>query len=55
MRRSPLRITAALRAELRWIPRRRPRWGYLRAHQLLLDEGWRINRSALNDFGARRV
>ena len=35
---------AALRAELRRISRRRPRWGYRRAHQLLLDEGWEINR-----------
>ena len=35
---------AALRAELRRISRRRPRWGYRRAHQLLLEEGWRINR-----------
>ena len=33
----------ALRAELRRISRRRPRWGYRRAHQLLLDEGWRLN------------
>jgi putative transposase len=35
---------AALRSELRRISRRRPRWGYRRAHQLLLDEGWAINR-----------
>lgn len=34
----------ALRAELRRISRRRPRWGYRRAHQLLLDEGWQLNR-----------
>jgi putative transposase len=34
----------ALRSELRRISRRRPRWGYRRAHQLLLDEGWAINR-----------
>jgi putative transposase len=34
----------ALRAELRGISRRRPRWGYRRAHQLLLDDGWEINR-----------
>jgi putative transposase len=33
-----------LRATLRRISRRRPRWGYRRAHQLLLDEGWRVNR-----------
>lgn len=35
---------AALRAEMRRISRRRPRWGYRRAHQLLLDEGWELNR-----------
>lgn len=35
---------AALRAEPRRISRRRPRWGYRRAHQLLLDEGWTLNR-----------
>ncbi len=35
---------AALRAELRRISRKRPRWGYRRAHQLLLDEGWQLNR-----------
>ncbi len=34
----------ALRSELRRISRRRPRWGYRRAHQLLLEEGWTINR-----------
>ena len=34
----------ALRAELRRISRKRPRWGYRRAHQLLLDQGWQINR-----------
>jgi putative transposase len=34
----------ALRSELRGISRRRPRWGYRRAHQLLLDEGWALNR-----------
>jgi putative transposase len=34
----------ALRAELRRISRRRPRWGYRRAHQLLLEEGWQLNR-----------
>ena len=37
-------MIAALRAELRRISRRRPRWGYRRAHQLLLDEGWELNR-----------
>jgi len=35
---------AALRAELRQISRERPRWGYRRAHRLLLDQGWRVNR-----------
>jgi len=35
---------AALRAELRRISRERPRWGYRRAHQLLLEQGWRHNR-----------
>jgi putative transposase len=35
---------AALRAELIRISRERPRWGYRRAHQLLLDDGWAINR-----------
>jgi len=34
----------ALRAELRRISRRRPRWGYRRAHRLLLEEGWQVNR-----------
>jgi putative transposase len=33
-----------LRAALRQISRARPRWGYRRAHQLLLDEGWVLNR-----------
>ena len=34
----------ALRRELREISRQRPRWGYRRAHQLLLERGWRHNR-----------
>ena len=34
---------AALRAELRRISRRRARWGYRRAHQLLIEDGWEIN------------
>ncbi len=34
---------AALRAELRRISRERPRWGYRRAHRLLLDDGWQLN------------
>jgi putative transposase len=35
---------AALRAALRKISRDRPRWGYRRAHQLLLEQGWALNR-----------
>jgi putative transposase len=34
---------AALRAELRRFSRDRPRWGYRRAHQHLLDQGWSVN------------
>ena len=34
---------AALRAELRRISRERPRWGYRRAHRLLLEDGWELN------------
>ena len=34
----------ALRAQLREISRQRPRWGYRRAHALLVREGWEINR-----------
>jgi putative transposase len=34
----------ALRSQLRSISRKRPRWGYRRAHQLLLEQGWQINR-----------
>jgi putative transposase len=34
----------ALRARLREISAKRPRWGYRRAHQLLLEEGWSLNR-----------
>ncbi len=29
---------------MRGISRRRPRWGYRRAHQLLLEQGWQLNR-----------
>ena len=29
---------------MRRISRRRPRWGYRRAHQLLLEQGWQLNR-----------
>jgi putative transposase len=44
-RHAPVRAAddAALRAELRRISRERPRWGYRRAHQLLLDDGWQLN------------
>jgi hypothetical protein len=28
----------------RQISRWRPRWGYRRAHQPLLEQGWRVNR-----------
>ena len=37
------RDDAALRAALRKISRERPRWGYRRAHHLLLQDGWQIN------------
>ena len=35
---------AALRAELRKISKRKPRWGYRRAHARLVEEGWSLNR-----------
>jgi putative transposase len=35
---------AALRAALRALSRKRPRWGYRRAHARLLEEGWSLNR-----------
>jgi len=35
---------AALRARLRRLSRKRPRWGYRRAHAELVGEGWQINR-----------
>ena len=35
---------AALLARLRELSRKRPRWGYRRAHADLLEEGWEINR-----------
>jgi putative transposase len=35
---------AALRADLLAFSRRRPRWGYRRAHRHLLDQGWAVNR-----------
>ena len=34
----------ALRARLRELSRERPRWGYRRAHALLCEEGWSVNR-----------
>jgi putative transposase len=34
----------ALRERLREISRERPRWGYRRAHAMLLEEGWSHNR-----------
>ncbi len=34
---------AALQAQLRRISRERPRWGYRRAHALLLQDGWTLN------------
>ncbi|MCA1699370.1 MAG: IS3 family transposase, partial [Actinobacteria bacterium] len=45
-RREPLRAAddAALRARLRKISHDRPRWGYRRAHALLREEGWCLNR-----------
>jgi putative transposase len=35
---------AALRIKLRRISTERPRWGYRRAHAVLVGEGWEINR-----------
>ena len=35
---------AALRARLGAISVKRPRWGYRRAHALLVEEGWEVNR-----------
>jgi putative transposase len=35
---------AGLRTALRQISRDRPRWGYRRAHQLLLEQGFELNR-----------
>jgi putative transposase len=34
----------ALRAQLRQISRKRPRWGYRRAHATLRQQGWAVNR-----------
>jgi putative transposase len=43
---APLRAEddAGLRARLREISGQRPRWGYRRAHVLLEQEGWEVNR-----------
>ena len=38
---------AALRARLREFSRDRPRWGYRRAHAILLGEGWSVNRKRI--------
>jgi putative transposase len=35
---------AALRARLRKVSVDRPRWGYRRAHAMLVEEGWEVNR-----------
>ena len=45
-RREPVRAAddAALRAELRWFSKDRPRWGYRRAHHRLRELGWEVNR-----------
>ena len=37
----------ALRAQLRQFSRAHPRWGYRRAHAQLLNQGWRVNRKAI--------
>jgi putative transposase len=37
----------ALRAELRQLSRSHPRWGYRRAHAQLLNQGWCVNRKAV--------
>jgi transposase InsO family protein len=34
----------ALRGELRAFAARRPRWGYRRAHDHLIEQGWEVNR-----------
>jgi transposase InsO family protein len=35
---------AVLRGRLRELSRERPRWGYRRAHAVLREEGWQVNR-----------
>lgn len=37
----------ALREQLRAFSRAHPRWGYRRAHAQLLNQGWRVNRKAI--------
>jgi putative transposase len=37
----------ALRAELRQLSRAHPRWGYRRAHAVLREQGWVVNRKAV--------
>jgi putative transposase len=37
----------ALREELRRLSRAHPRWGYRRAHAVLGEQGWRVNRKAV--------
>src|SRR5918993_3925057 len=37
----------ALRAELRQLSRAHPRWGYRRAHAVLREQGWSVNRKAI--------
>jgi putative transposase len=37
----------ALRAELRRLSRQHPRWGYRRAHAVLCEQGWAVNRKAV--------
>jgi transposase InsO family protein len=36
-----------LRDELRQLSRAHPRWGYRRAHAVLREQGWRVNRKAV--------
>ena len=37
----------ALREQLRQLSRAHPRWGYRRAHAQLCEQGWRVNRKAV--------
>jgi putative transposase len=37
----------ALREQLRQLSRAHPRWGYRRAHAVLCEQGWRVNRKAV--------